>query len=165
MLWLSQNIFPQPTKIFGKATATPTLGPGGGGRFLIFPKYFPPATKIFSAIVKSILGKIKFENGFSHSQKYFCLWGKVKSQNQKATRPWGPTGGGGRFLILGKYFPPATKIFSAIEKSILGELIFENGFSHSQKYFGGWGKVNSQNQKATSPLVTTSWVPEGVVAF
>jgi len=42
----------------------------------------------------------------------------------------------------------------------MGKIKFENGFFYGGKYFGGWGKVNSQNQKATSPLATT----EGVVA-
>ena len=41
----------------------------------------------------------------------------------------------------------------------MGKYIFEfnfsqNAFFYGEKYFGGWGKVISQNQKATPPLAT-----------
>ena len=91
---IAQNIFAQPTKIFGKIKKRPPppgckVGSPGTGRFLIFPKYFPPATKIFSAIEKSILGNLNFENVFSHSQKIILRLGEGKFPKSKSDHPLG----------------------------------------------------------------------------
>ena len=91
-------------------------------------------------------------------RKYF---GKIK----KRPPPWDPTRCHQVMHFWGTYFRPATKIFSAIEKSILRELNFENGFTHRQKYFCPATKIFWENQKATTPSGTQLVVTRGEVAF
>ena len=110
-----QNIFRQPTTYFGDH---PLRGRQGRGRFLILGIYLPPATKIFSAIEKSI-----FEFYFSHSQKYFCPATKIFWEKQKATTP------------------SATQTWSPGERSLFdfGNLLFpshQNIFRHRKIHFG-----------------------------